>query len=89
MKTCTGCGETKPLDAFNRTTRTPDHHDKLLARKKLKRAVQSGKLTRPERCEACGRPGRIDGHHDDYARPLDVRWLCTTCHRSAHMTEAA
>jgi hypothetical protein len=35
-----------------------------------------GKLT-------CGEP-RVDAHHDDYARPLDVRWLCRPHHRLTH-----
>ena len=36
-------------------------------------------------CEMCGRPGQA--HHDDYDKPLDVRWLCTVCHAEHHTKE--
>ena len=47
-------------------------------------ALRDGKLTRPRCCEDCGEQRRLHGHHDDYAQPLVVRWLCTTCHTKWH-----
>ncbi len=44
-------------------------------------AIRKGLLVRPERCEACGVAGRIEAAHRDYDKPLDVRWLCLSCHR--------
>lgn len=62
------------------------------AQNKLERAIQRGEITRPETCEECGmKPppftdGRtpIQAHHDDYSKPLEVRWLCQRCHHKHH-----
>lgn len=32
-------------------------------------------------------PSRIHAHHDDYAKPLEVRFLCWRCHHDLHMKE--
>ena|SRR5215471_6534448 len=37
----------------------------------------------PHDCERCGAPN-AHAHHDDYAKPLDVRWLCRACHGIEH-----
>jgi formylmethanofuran dehydrogenase subunit E len=34
-------------------------------------------------CEVCG-DKKAEAHHDDYSKPLDVRWLCTTHHAEWH-----
>lgn len=45
-------------------------------------AVIRGDLVRPSTCEECRRTGvAIEAAHQDYSRPLDVRWLCRPCHR--------
>ena len=52
------------------------------------KAVVSGELQYPDACERCGRVTRdIHGHHDDYSKPLDVRWLCVVCHNRHHGAE--
>lgn len=46
--------------------------------------IAAGRMVKPDTCSECGRGGLIDGHHDDYAKPLEVRWLCRWCHREWH-----
>lgn len=45
-------------------------------------AIRTGTLTR-EPCEVCG-AREVHAHHDDYNKPLDVRWLCVRCHAGHH-----
>lgn len=45
-------------------------------------ALRSGRITR-EACEVCG-DDQAQAHHDDYSKPLDVRWLCTKHHAEWH-----
>ena len=48
-------------------------------------ALKSGFLVKPKKCGNCGaEKERIEGHHDDYAKPLEVRWLCPKCHKAWH-----
>ena len=43
-------------------------------------AIKKGVIKRSNRCSECGKPGRTEGHHDDYSKPLAVQWLCKPCH---------
>lgn len=45
-------------------------------------------LVRPEVCESCNTIDEnsvLHGHHDDYSKPLDVLWLCRSCHIKHHV----
>ena len=56
-----------------------EHHD---ARRSVRNALLRGDLVKGV-CEVCSAT-RVDAHHDDYSRPLDVRWLCRAHHMEVH-----
>lgn len=45
-------------------------------------AIRDGRLAK-QPCEVCGN-SKAQAHHDDYGKPLDVRWLCTKHHAEWH-----
>lgn len=44
--------------------------------------VKRGKVVKKP-CEVCGNP-KVRGHHEDYDKPLEVRWLCFEHHHELH-----
>lgn len=58
------------------------HHAHLMTRL----AVSHGDLTVAERCGFCMRIDKLEAHHPDYSKPLEVIWLCRSCHASTHET---
>lgn len=53
----------------------------------VQQALRTGRLIRPAACEQCGRICKPQGAHHDYSLPLDVRWLCRSCHSRWDMAE--
>lgn len=53
--------------------------EKYAARIAVGNAIRSGRLQRKP-CEVCGEQ-KVQAHHTDYLKPLDVQWLCFRCHR--------
>jgi hypothetical protein len=51
------------------------------ARQICANAIRGGKLIR-QPCEKCGK--KAQAYHDDYAKPLEVRWLCPKHHGEHH-----
>jgi len=49
----------------------------------VRRAILSGKMKR-QPCEVCGTELLVQAHHEDYSKPLDVRWLCVKHHAERH-----
>lgn len=49
----------------------------------LGNAVRDRRIKRPDTCQRCGIAGRIEAHHADYSKPLEVEWLCKPCHAQA------
>lgn len=46
-------------------------------------AIRDGRLI-PGPCRVCGTTERIEAHHNDYTKPLEVDWLCVRHHMEIH-----
>lgn len=56
--------------------------EKAIAHRLAWNAIRAGTL-KPMPCERCGKE-KTDAHHDDYSKPLAVRWLCRAHHMQHH-----
>ena len=61
-----------------------DNKEKAYAHQAILWAVRLGMIKKPEKCEICERIVKLQGHHDDYKKPLVVRWVCKICHNHLH-----
>jgi hypothetical protein len=96
--TCSNCGRLrensginegycKPCKILNkkqnRPYRTEEQKFKEAVRKLTAAKIRQGILIRLP-CEICKTEIDVQAHHDDYNKPLDVRWLCRKHHREHH-----
>lgn len=55
--------------------------EKNKARQIVSNAIRYGKLKK-QPCEICGE--KAQAHHEDYSKPLEIKWLCFKHHRESH-----
>lgn len=82
QRTCSACH-----NAYIRAWRKAhalrvDQRLKMNARSYAHVYLRRGKLVR-EPCEGCG-DVEAQMHHEDYSKPLEVRWMCRSCHMAHH-----
>ncbi len=54
---------------------------KKTAQQKCNRAIKKGIIIKPNSCTECNEPNEyLEAHHEDYSKPLEVKFLCTKCH---------
>ena len=75
--------ERRVAKARYQATRREVHPDRYKANTAVGNALRDGKLVRGP-CAVCGTTVRVQAHHADYSRPLEVTWLCFKCHRAQH-----
>ena len=62
----------------------PDRHFKSLSRSMFRAALLSGRVIPRTVCEKCEITKKIEAHHPDYTKPLEVIWLCNAHHKIEH-----
>jgi hypothetical protein len=58
------------------------HPEKYRARMEVLKAKRKGTLIK-QPCEICG-DNKVEAHHEDYSKPLEIKWLCTKHHKQRH-----
>lgn len=64
----------------NREKLLPKHY----AHKLVLYAIKLGMMQKQKECQKCRNNIRVEAHHEDYAKPLEVQWLCKVCHVARH-----
>jgi hypothetical protein len=64
----------------------PESHKQLkrIAYNRWKRYLREHGELIPDRCSLCHTIGPVNAHHPDYNKPLEVQWLCDSCHGEIH-----
>lgn len=72
----------KRAELMQKYRNDPRLRDRHAARWITNRAIKTGRLHR-EPCRDCNFM-KVDAHHPDYGKPLQVIWLCRPCHIREH-----
>ena len=55
------------------------------AHNKVNTSLCNGSIVKPKSCENCNiTTTKLEAHHCDYNKPLDLMWLCIKCHVDWH-----
>lgn len=82
---CNVCEAVKKR-AYHATNKdSPLYKVKVAARTTLNRFIRLGYIVK-QPCQVCQNV-EVEAHHDDYLKPLEVRWLCRKHHAEHHKNE--
>lgn len=70
-------GDSSEIWHLNNKDKNNIHH-------KVWYALHTNKIIKPKKCQYCKREVSLSGHHPDYSKPLEVIWLCGSCHKIIH-----
>lgn len=61
------------------------HRNKSAAHSAVRYALSKGIIVKPAECQKCKKVSvRLQAHHPDYSKKLDVEWYCSLCHSIVH-----
>lgn len=62
------------------------YKEKWITRAKTRYAIKIGVIKKPTKCEVCEKKctgHALQAHHEDYTKPMEVIFLCYSCHADA------
>ena len=65
----------------------PRSPEKIMAKQLLHQAMKNEIIMKPGTCSMCNSETEkrlLHGYHANYSKPLDVEWLCPSCHGIVH-----
>lgn len=83
QKKATGYRASKEYYKKNAKRMYKKYPERWRARSLVNYAVKTGALIKPKHCERC-KDKKVEGHHEDYSKPLEVMWLCRKHHYERH-----
>jgi hypothetical protein len=83
-KSCAAAYQRERLKYHDLAPRSEEQTIRHRVRALTRSYIKAGKLIKGA-CEVCRTNDDIEAHHDDYAKPMDIRWLCRKHHREHHL----
>jgi hypothetical protein len=83
QRNCLACHSKAMRKHRKEVPQTEEQRLKSICRSYANVYVRRGKLI-PKPCEECGSV-KAQKHHEDYTKPLQVKWLCRACHLRLHV----
>jgi len=88
---CRSCNATRAREwrqcnkeRYNKSDRLRKKATRTISPHILNARMQAFRAHQDEQpCEVCGATPALR-HHDDYSKPLDIRWLCPLHHKAVH-----
>lgn len=78
-------GRNRAIDYLEATNEWRINHPLAIsAHRKVYVAILKGEIIKSKKCNICFRKTKLVGHHNDYSKPLEIMWLCSSCHKKIH-----
>ena len=60
------------------------HPDQNMASQYVRWGLKLNVIHKPGECIVCKSKSKLQAHHADYSKPLEVEWVCHICHMHKH-----
>ena len=74
----------KRKEYFKLYLKTPHNILKMKARRSVHQALKNNQIIKSSIWKHCCKSKTVQAHHTDYTKPLNIIWLCRSCHSVEH-----